>query len=136
MRLLLDTHIWIGSHLDPDRLRPAFLQALRDQENELWLSPVSVWEALLLIERGKVEVDTDPQIWIREILEAGPMKEATLNHEVAIRSRGVDLPHPDPADRFLAATAEIYDLTLVTEDRRLLRAKSWAVLEDGRDSDG
>jgi len=30
------------------------------------------------------------------------------------------LPHPDPADRFLAATAQVLGLTLVTADERLL----------------
>jgi PIN domain nuclease of toxin-antitoxin system len=30
------------------------------------------------------------------------------------------LVHPDPADRFLAATAQVFGLTLVTADERLL----------------
>jgi PIN domain nuclease of toxin-antitoxin system len=30
------------------------------------------------------------------------------------------LPHADPADRFLAATAKVLDLTLVTADQNLL----------------
>ncbi len=130
MKLLLDTHVWIWSHLHPDRIRPVVGEALRTLENELWLSPVSVWEALLLIERGKIEVDVRAPLWIRDALAVAPMKEATLNHEVAIRSRIVDLPHRDPADRFLAATAEIYDLTLVTEDERLLTGRSWNVLSN------
>jgi PIN domain nuclease of toxin-antitoxin system len=35
-------------------------------------------------------------------------------------SRLLLLEHPDPADRFLAATAEVLGLTLVTADARLL----------------
>ncbi|MGH7556836.1 MAG: type II toxin-antitoxin system VapC family toxin [Gemmatimonadota bacterium] len=128
LKLLLDTHVWIWGHLHPERIKPQVGEALRSPENELWLSPVSVWEALLLIERGKIEVDVQPPLWIREALAATPMKEATLNNEVAIRSRTVDLPHRDPADRFLAATAEVYELTLVTEDERLLTKRSWNVL--------
>lgn len=128
MRLLLDTHVWIWGQLHPDQIRSEVAALLQAEDNELWLSPVSVWEALLLIERGKIEIDTEASLWIRDALAAAPMKEATLNHEVAIRSRSVDLPHQDPADRFLAATAEVYDLTLVTEDTRLLTAKSWNAL--------
>jgi PIN domain nuclease of toxin-antitoxin system len=130
LRLLLDTHVWLWGHLEPDRVRPDVQEILDSPDADLWLSPVSVWEALLLIERGKVEVDTQPTQWIREALEIMPMKEAPLNHEVAMRSRTVELPHRDPADRFLAATAEIYDLTLVTEDKRLLTARSWKVLSN------
>ncbi|MBT8339733.1 MAG: PIN domain-containing protein [Desulfatitalea sp.] len=42
---------------------------------------------------------------------------ASLNHEVALRSRRISLPHQDPADLFIAATAIVYGLTLVTADR-------------------
>ena len=49
-----------------------------------------------------------------------PFKEAPLNHEVAIRSRKMELTRHDPADRFLIATALVYDLTLITADDRLL----------------
>ncbi|MGH7542998.1 MAG: type II toxin-antitoxin system VapC family toxin [Gemmatimonadota bacterium] len=130
MRFLLDTHVWIWGHLRPERVRQDVSEVLGAADNELWLSPVSVWEALLLIERGRIEVDTRAPEWIREALEAAPMKEASMNHEVAIRSRTVDLPHRDLADRFLAATAEIYALTLVTEDERLLTGRSWRVLSN------
>ena len=51
------------------------------------------------------------------------MNDAPLSREVAVRSRSVRLDHEDPADRFLAATAEVYELTLVTADDRVLRGK-------------
>ncbi len=57
-----------------------------------------------------------------------PFREAVINQEVAIQSRKINLPHQDPADRFLAATAIVYDLTLVTADRRLIDAKGFSVL--------
>jgi PIN domain nuclease of toxin-antitoxin system len=40
----------------------------------------------------------------------------------------VRLPHQDPVDRFLAATAIVYELTLVTADERLLRARGVPLL--------
>jgi PIN domain nuclease of toxin-antitoxin system len=58
MKLLLDTDIWLWALLDPDRLSPAVREALASTDNELWLSPISVWEANLLAERGRVRVDT------------------------------------------------------------------------------
>ena len=56
------------------------------------------------------------------------MHEAPVNREVAMRSRSVAVPHQDPADRFLAATAQVYDLTLVTDDENLLRGKGYRTL--------
>ncbi|HVU05263.1 MAG TPA: hypothetical protein VHE30_26125, partial [Polyangiaceae bacterium] len=56
MKLLLDTHIWIWSLDDPKRLKPAVVKALRNPRTELWLSSISVWEATLLLDRGRIRV--------------------------------------------------------------------------------
>lgn len=128
MRLLLDTHIWLWALLAAHRLAPPVRRALSDPESQLWLSPISTWEALLLIERGRVVVEGDVADWVREALSATPVHEAALTHNVALESRRFRFRHHDPADRFLAATAVVYDLTLVTADRRLLRSKEFAVL--------
>ena len=128
MKLLLDTHIWVWSLIDPSRLSRAVVDQLEATNNELWLSPISVWELLMLIERGRVEVDGNPVEWVTDALEAVPLREAPLTHQVAVESRRLRLRAKDPADRFLAATAKIYDLTLVTADRGLTRSKEFAVL--------
>jgi hypothetical protein len=51
-------------------------------------------------------------------LSQAPVHDAPLSRRSRVRSRSVRLPHEDPADRFLAATADIYELTLVTADER------------------
>ena len=53
---------------------------------------------------------------------------APVGVEIAIASRRLDLPHDDPADRFLAATAQVLDLTLVTADERLLACRDMRTL--------
>ncbi len=124
MRLLLDTHIFLWGLLEPARLSQRVAAALEDPGNELWLSPIVVWEVLILAEKGRVVLEPDATSWIRQVLQTIPFREALLTHEVAMQSRSVALPHADPADRFLAATALVYDLTLVTADERLLRTPS------------
>lgn len=52
MKLLLDTHIWLWSLLEPERLGPEVRRAFEGSGNELWLSPISIWETLMLVERG------------------------------------------------------------------------------------
>ena len=128
MKLLLDTHIWIWSLLEPTRLSRRVLAELETPDNELWLSPISVWEMLILIEKGRVAVDRDAAAWVTEASRAAPLREAALTHDIAVESRVIDLPHQDPADRFLAATARVYDLTLVTADERLLGSRRIATL--------
>lgn len=122
MRYLLDTHILLWSLLEPDRLSARARDALQDMGNELWISPISLWEIALLAEQQRLVIESgDPESWIRDLLARVPLKEAPLNFEVALRSRTVDLAHQDPADRFIAATALVYDLVLLTADERLLQ---------------
>ena len=130
MKLLLDTHIWLWSHAEPERLTKRVAAALADERNQLWLSPISIWEFLLLAERGRVRVrdGTAPPDWVEAALSRAPMHDAPLSREVAVRSRSVRLDHEDPADRFLAATADVYELTLVTADDRVLRGKGFRTL--------
>ena len=118
MKLLLDTHIWLWSLGEPRRLGRRVQQELRDKSNELWLSPVSVWEALLLNAKGRIRLHGDLSLWLARA--TGHMREAPLTHEIVLVAHQLPLPHPDPADRFLAATAQVLGLILVTADERLL----------------
>ena len=134
MNLLLDTHVWLWSQLKPGRLSARARDAVIDSANTLALSPVSVWEALLLAERGRVDLAPDPWSWIRMALATRPMREFPVTHEVALSSRSVRLRHNDPADRFIAATAMVHGLTLVTADRTLLECPDIRVLPGARRS--
>lgn len=131
MKLLLDTHIWLWALLDPERLTAPVRAALQSSDNELWLSPISVWEATLLAERGRVRVASDAQTWVRQLLDAMPRREAPVTNDIAIMSRQLSLSHQDPADRFLAATARVMGLTLVTADERLLGSTEYDVMANG-----
>ena len=117
MRLLLDTHIWLWTLSDPKRLGRRVLQQLKNEANELWLSPISTYVALTLHYEGRFEIDENLTEWLARAT-AGT-REAPLTHEIALVARQLPL-HQDPADRILAATAEVLDLTLVTADERLL----------------
>ena len=85
---------------------------------------MSIWELLFLIERQRVRLPADPEAWIAESLSSLALQEAALTHEVALEIRRIRLPHRDPADRLLAATARVYDLTLVTADEQLIRSRT------------
>lgn len=127
--LLLDTHIWYWYLSGSERL-PTGLKNLLDSSpsRSCWLSPISVWELGLLVRRGRVKMDQDYRRWLATASKHFPLKDASLTREVSLRSLEIDLPHRDPADRFLAATAQTYDLTLLTVDRHLRSAKGFRTL--------
>jgi len=118
LKLLLDTHIWLWTLGEPNRLGHRLRHELKDAHNELWLSPVSTWEAFLLNAKGRIRLHENPREWLARA--TARFQEAPLTHEIVLAAQQLPFPHPDPADRFLAATAQVLDLTLVTADERLL----------------
>jgi len=130
MKLLLDTHIWLWSLAEPSRLSKRVAKELDDRQNELWLSPISMWEAFLLFRKKRIQISTDFAEWLAASLSVLPIIEAPLTFEVARTLPTVDLPHHDPADLFLAATAKAFDLTLITADRNLIETAGISVLEN------
>jgi PIN domain nuclease of toxin-antitoxin system len=122
MKLLLDIYIWLWSLLEPRNLTRRVAGALHNPRNELWLSSISTWEVLILSERSRIVLAESPRAWIDKALQAAPLREAPLTHEIVLETFGLKFPHRDPADRFLVATARVLGLTLVTADERLINS--------------
>lgn len=120
MKYLLDTHIILWSVMQPERLTQKVAGILQDTRHELWCSPISVREILILAEKRRIRLVGEPRQSLRKIMVDLSLIEAPLTIEVAIRSRLLNLSYQDPADRFIAATAIVYGLTLITADERLL----------------
>ena len=121
--LLLDTHVlvrWLG---EPESLSDAAHEAIRaalDAGETLHVSSISVWEIALLVAKERLRLTVDVHEWIARAEALPFLRFIPVDNEIALRS--VELPpplHTDPADRILAATAELRKLRLVTADRRL-----------------
>ncbi len=128
MKLLLDTHIWVWSVAEPQRLPRRARTAIESPKSEIWISPNSVWEVFRLAARGRLRLTSTPERWVTETFAAAPLRDAPLTREVAIESRTLPPSLSDPADRFIAATARVYGLTLVTADERLTGISGLQVL--------
>jgi len=128
MRYLLDTHIWLWMLREPHKLSSLVHQALHDPGNERYLSPISIWEVTVLLEKKRIAMHEDFAVWFARTSEDVELIEAALNWEIAHDMRYILPNHKDPADRFLAATAVAYDLTLVTADQKLIGVPGLKVL--------
>ncbi|MDM8558226.1 type II toxin-antitoxin system VapC family toxin [Candidatus Parabeggiatoa sp. HSG14] len=128
MTFLLDTHIWLWSLLEPDKLKQKVTEVLQNPQNELFISPITIWETLILAEKQKIKLNLPAQEWIQEALKRGKVQEIPLSNAIALKSRLIVLPHQDPADRFIAATAWEYDMTLITVDEHLRKSTQIKVL--------
>ena len=72
MKLLLDTHIVLWGVLEPSKLTDRVAQTLESATAELFLSPITAWEILLLVEKGHVVLDDDPVRWLHKVYRRLP----------------------------------------------------------------
>jgi len=114
--------------MQPDRLSRRVAKTLADPQNELWLSPISVWELTILCRKGRFRVHPDIPSWVDKTLSDLRLVEAPLTIEVALAIPSLRFSHGDPADHFLAASAKIFDLTLITADEHLAALSGIRVL--------
>jgi PIN domain nuclease of toxin-antitoxin system len=69
MMLLLDTHIWIWTHLEPWNISSEVTNELASPRNELWLSPLSIWELVLLVEKKRLDLNADMGEWVQQSMK-------------------------------------------------------------------
>lgn len=120
MRLLLDTHVWIWRLLAPELLSEDAELAVADRESALHLSPISIWETLVLARKGRLSLRPSPAEWVLDALRRSGPIAVPLSHSIALRSEQIDgFEAADPADRFIVATALEHDLVLVTADHAM-----------------
>lgn len=82
----------------------------------------------MLQDKGRLKLSPDAVSWIHDNLARLNIREAPLTFEVALAIPSLKLPHNDPADGFIAATAKVFNLTLVTADKELAKLADIAVL--------
>jgi PIN domain nuclease of toxin-antitoxin system len=78
--------------------------------------------------KRRVLLEMATEDWLSQAMRTLSTKEAPFTSEVVLVTSKLRLPHRDPADMFLAATAKVFDLTLVTSDARLLAVREISVL--------
>lgn len=117
--ILLDTHVWVWMVEGSDRLPAGLRREIERGATSVWVSPVSVWEVGLLARRGRLDLGVPLREWVDRNRRTLTHQEAALTFEVALAADEVEQKVRDPADRFIAATAQVYDLTLLTVDENL-----------------
>ena len=121
MKLLLDTHVWVWSQDRSSGLGSAAAKLLVDDSSSLYVSTVSSLEIARLAWGDRLTLDIPVGDWIEQSIDSLLADTLTMTHAVAIRAYSLpDDFHRDPADRILAASAIIHDLTPVTADEHLL----------------
>lgn len=115
MKLLLDTHLLLWAAGGSDRMPAEAVELVNDLANELFFSPVSLWEVVTKNGLGRADFKVDPHQLRRGLMDNGYRElSITSAHTVAIK--GLPPIHKDPFDRILVAQATTEGMVLVTSD--------------------
>ena len=117
--IVLDTHAWVwwacgNSHLSALARRRIASARARG------VAAISQWEVCMLVAKGRLILDRDPEDWIQQALALDGVELLPLTGAVASRATTLGSSfHADPADQLIVATALVHGAQLVTRDSRI-----------------
>ena len=127
MRILLDTHIFLWFISGDTRLSSALRDAIRDPANEVYLSSVSVWEAIVKYQLGKLPLPEHPGMYLPKQRDLHQIASLALDESSVVQLTNLPPLHRDPFDRMLICQALQNDLTIATVDTAI-RACSVSIM--------
>jgi PIN domain nuclease of toxin-antitoxin system len=127
MRILLDTHIFLWFISGDSQLSTDVRDAVRDSDNEVYLSAISVWEAIVKYQLGKLPLPEHPATYLPKQRDLHQIASLALDESTVIQLAKLPPLHRDPFDRMLICQALQNGLTIATVDTAV-RAYSVSVM--------
>jgi PIN domain nuclease of toxin-antitoxin system len=116
VKLPLDTHIFLWYISADKRLTDEARDQIRDSTNEVYLSVVSLWEATVKYQIGKVPLPQEPESYLPEQRERHQISSLPLDEGSVKQLARLPMLHRDPSDRMRICQAQEHRLTMVTVD--------------------
>lgn len=122
-KIILDTHVWVWAMMGNSALSKGFSIAFEKvlKSHGVFISPMSIWEVGMLVEKKRIEIEMDVLDWIARAVDEAGIQLCPITPRIAIQS--TRLPgevHGDPVDRLLIASAFEENAVLVTCDQKIL----------------
>lgn len=127
MRILLDTHIFLWFISGDTQLSKDVRDAIRDPGNEVYLSAISVWEAIVKYQLGKLSLPEHPETYLPKQRDLHQIASLAVDESSVVQLSKLPLLHRDPFDRMLICQALQNGLTIATVDTAV-RAYSVSVI--------
>ncbi|NER31530.1 MAG: type II toxin-antitoxin system VapC family toxin, partial [Symploca sp. SIO1C4] len=105
MRILLDTHIFLWFISGDTKLSSDVRDAIRDRANEIYLSTVSVWEATLKYQLGKLPLPGHPGTYLPLQRDLHQISSLAVDESSVAQLANLPPLHRDPFDRMLICQA-------------------------------
>lgn len=116
MKVLVDTHCWLWSLREPDRLNPKARRILDSPDTEPILSTASIWEITIKFQIGRLPLPKPPEEYVPEFVALQGVSILPIQPTHVYGTRHLPLLHRDPFDRLLVAQALAERIAIVTAD--------------------
>lgn len=127
MKACLDTHAALWGIADDPRLGPQARHLIAgSNRSELILPDIALLETSYLLSKGRITDDDGPEALLHRLSDS--FRVVSINPQIAHLAITLDLPHGDPFDRTIAATARALGIPLLTRDRSITRSQAVDVL--------
>ena len=115
--MLLDTCglLWLAR--EQERVSEETLQKI-NEASAVYVSAITSFEIGLKHKSGKLVLPVPPREWFEQIVRHHAISIVDIDTNICLRSTELPEIHKDPCDRFIIATALIWELPVVTADRR------------------
>jgi len=127
LRVLLDTHIFLWLHTEPERLGE-HLPLAEDESTELLVSAVSSWEIAIKHGLGRLPLPEPPERYVPERIRVIGAKALAIEHTHALAVAELPPLHSDPFDRLLVAQGSVLDVPILTADPEVARYREGTLL--------
>lgn len=121
MRVLLDSHAFLWSATDDDRLPRPVYDLISDARTRLVVSVATTWELTLKFLAGRLRLPQPPEEHFAEHLERFGCELLPVHQRHVLTLPQLPPIHDDPFDRMLVAQALVDDLDLVSGDKAIRR---------------
>ncbi len=116
MRILLDTHIFLWFISGDIQLSTDVRDAIREPNNEVYLSAISVWEAIVKYQSGKLPLPENPEMYLPKQRDLHQIASLALDESSVAQLAKLPPLHRDPFDRMIICQALQNGLTIATVD--------------------
>jgi PIN domain nuclease of toxin-antitoxin system len=119
MRILLDTSEFLWLVSGDAKLSATIAAAVRDPNNQVFLSVVSFWEISLKHSLGKLPLPLPPKQFIPQQREKHFIAPLVLDEAAVAQLGNLPALHRDPFDRMLVCQAQAHSLALASSDQQV-----------------
>lgn len=114
MKIIVDTHIFLWSLVEPGLIGKEKITELESLANTIYVSSITIAEIMIKASLGKLEIDFDPIAYT----EKTGFQSLNFSVKDAVLLKDLPFHHKDPFDRMLIAQSIAQKTKIMSNDRK------------------